>query len=496
MNGIYLYLWLKESKDKLIGLIVDEIAYMNRLIQIVCGENSLYISLYPEAPAVFFSKRAKQGFAKLKFFEDIQSSRILNIEQPNFMPVLELQMEKFSLGEMKIFKIIISLYRDAPNFSIKNAFSQKNLYPRYIKKISKQSIFELTEQELESLSSAPKYIENIVNRIEGIDKYLARELTIENFKKLKAISQGTQTKPRLVTIAPLRISFFAKEYMKEYPSLNTLLEDGLKTFTKTKADVRAKSRKKELIMNMKKRIERLKKELLKEEEIEQYRIVGELILANITKIKRGTETLNLFNPYIQKEIEIILDPIKIPQENAQAYFTRYKKLKRGQPKIRDKIKSLEKKIEGITKQTPEITEAAPFTKPTIKKEKPAPFRSYALPSGSVVYVGKNAKSNAALTFNFAQPNDYFFHVRGYEGAHTILKAQIPKGQKPRKDDIESAAAIAAYFSKAKNQNNVAVSYTQRKYLKKNKKGKPGSVILMREEVIFIKPQIPEAITDV
>jgi len=104
-------------------------------------------------------------------------------------------------------------------------------------------------------------------------------------------------------------------------------------------------------------------------------------------------------------------------------------------------------------------------------------------------VGKNARSNEELTFKYARPDDYFFHTRGYGGSHVLLKARVPKGQKPRKEDIESAAALAAYFSKAKKQTRVPVSYTQRKYLKRNKKGKPGSVILMREEVVFVKPML-------
>ena len=68
---------------------------------------------------------------------------------------------------------------------------------------------------------------------------------------------------------------------------------------------------------------------------------------------------------------------------------------------------------------------------------------------------------------------------------------MPKGQKPQRQDIETAASIAAYFSKAKGQKNVPVSYTQRKYLKKDKKGRLGSVILMREDVIFVDPRLPE-----
>jgi predicted ribosome quality control (RQC) complex YloA/Tae2 family protein len=107
-----------------------------------------------------------------------------------------------------------------------------------------------------------------------------------------------------------------------------------------------------------------------------------------------------------------------------------------------------------------------------------------------VYVGKHARSNQELTFAFARPNDYFFHIRSYEGAHVILRAKIPRGQRPNKRDIDDAASIAAYFSKAKKQKNVPVSYTQRKYLKRNRKGKLGSVILMREDVVFVDPGLP------
>jgi predicted ribosome quality control (RQC) complex YloA/Tae2 family protein len=120
-----------------------------------------------------------------------------------------------------------------------------------------------------------------------------------------------------------------------------------------------------------------------------------------------------------------------------------------------------------------------------------PFHRFLLESGSVVLVGKNARTNDELTFKHARPSDYFFHTRGFEGAHTILKPNIPRGQRPSRQEIMTAASIAAYFSKARKQNNVPVSYTQRKFLKKNKKAKPGSVILMREEVVFVEPELPK-----
>ncbi|MEO0190903.1 MAG: NFACT RNA binding domain-containing protein, partial [candidate division WOR-3 bacterium] len=205
---------------------------------------------------------------------------------------------------------------------------------------------------------------------------------------------------------------------------------------------------------------------------------------------KGMKKINLFNPYTQKEQEIKLDPQKTPQQNAEDYFKEYKRLKKGIPKIQERIKRLEKEIKLLQSKKIIKGKTSEIYIEKSKEKKSLPFRRFILSSGSLVFVGKNAKSNMELTFKFARPDDYFFHIRGYEGAHTILRPALKKGQNVRKEDIEKAAAIAAYFSKVKNQKNVPVSYTQIKYLKKSKKGKLGTVILMREEVVFVDPLLP------
>lgn len=493
MNGIYLYLLLREIENDLIDRSIDEITQMNRLIQIVMGQKALFVSLFPEAPAIFLAKRLKSGFEKLqKLGEEIRSSRIVHVEQPHFMPVVKLLLAKTTLGEPQTLEVIVSLYREAPNFRIKYPHKQKNLFPRYIEKKPKKSILELTESQLalygqKRTAAAEEYL---IKEIEGIDKYLAGELTQDNLKKLKAVILGEKARPKLVSIAPLRLSLFATDYIKAYASFNNLLEESIKKFVTEKSRVWAESRKRASMKKIQARISRLQRKILRDEEIEQYRMMGELLLSNLKKIKKGEKEVQIFNPYTQKNCIIALDPLKTAQENAQIYFRKYKKLKRGQPQIKQKIGALQKELEE-TKAIPlEIPSAVP-SRIRKQKERAQPFRSFRLASGSVVYVGKSARSNEELTFTFARPNDYFFHIRGYGGSHTVLKANVPKGQRPKREDIETAASIAAYFSKLKRQKNVPVSYTQRKYLKKNKKGKPGSVILMREEVVFVDPKLPE-----
>ncbi len=493
MNGIYLHLWLREVKEMIVNRFINDITQQDRVVQIVLGDRALFVSLYPEAPAVYLSKPVKHSFGPVPLpVNELRACKIIDIQQPAFMPRLIVELEKKLTDDINPM-LIISLYREAPNFSIKTVI-QKNLFKRFVEKEPRKSIFELTEEDLALFAhekDPETYREHLLKNIEGIDKNLGRELTLVNLRIFKDILLQEQIKPRLCSVKPLRISLFAAKYIKEYPSFNSLLEDATKQFLLTKNETMVQRHRTILVRDLKKRRARLEKKLTSSAAIEEYRIIGEMILANMAKIKKGVKVVSLLNPYTHKGMAITLDPTQTPQQNAQHYFQRYKKLKRGNPQLHAKIKDLTKEIENI--ETAELpSEALPPHRPAalIRQAKIQPFRTFPLPSGSEVYVGKDAKSNIDLTFRFARPNDYFFHVRGFGGAHTILKAKVPKGQKPRKDDIEAAAAIAAYFSKAKNQNKATVSYTQRKYLKKSKKGKPGLVILMREETLFVKPGLP------
>jgi predicted ribosome quality control (RQC) complex YloA/Tae2 family protein len=115
------------------------------------------------------------------------------------------------------------------------------------------------------------------------------------------------------------------------------------------------------------------------------------------------------------------------------------------------------------------------------------FRIFSLGKGFTLYVGKNAKSNDELTMKFAKPNDLWFHARGAEGSHSVLKCDkignIPK------EIIEKSAQITAYYSKARNSKYTPVCYTYRKYVHKPKGANPGTVTITREEVIMVEPKL-------
>jgi predicted ribosome quality control (RQC) complex YloA/Tae2 family protein len=261
------------------------------------------------------------------------------------------------------------------------------------------------------------------------------------------------------------------------------------------------------LKHLKNELESFEKLHLMDQNIQLYQKYADLLFSQPNLSLKCIENLEL-QDFEGNEVKIPLIPELTLKENAEAYYSKAKKLKASvseklrkndEIKLRyievknaydflvgisnyEKIEEFEKQFSGILKEGRQ--EAGPATK----------FRCFELDDGAVLYVGKNAQSNEELTFGFARPNDYWFHARGVGGSHCVLK--YSKGKEPPQKIIERAAQVAAYFSKAKNSDYVPVSYTQRKYVKKPKRAEKGTVVLMREEVIFVKPEPPAGFSSV
>jgi predicted ribosome quality control (RQC) complex YloA/Tae2 family protein len=121
------------------------------------------------------------------------------------------------------------------------------------------------------------------------------------------------------------------------------------------------------------------------------------------------------------------------------------------------------------------------------------YRHFELGGGWAAWAGRNSANNDELTMRFAKPNDYWMHARGVSGSHVVLRG--PTGEKPPKDIVRAAAAIAAYYSKYRNAGDVPVAWTQKKYVRKPKGSAVGAVVMDREEVILVRPGLPEGASD-
>jgi predicted ribosome quality control (RQC) complex YloA/Tae2 family protein len=262
------------------------------------------------------------------------------------------------------------------------------------------------------------------------------------------------------------------------------------------------------------RIERClkKKEILEKTrqettDMELWKLKGELITANIYAITKGMTTFRAINFYEEAlpEIEISLDPMKTPSENAQGYFKKYNKAKRTLAALviqenqnNQELQYLESVLtalehseneadlaeiraeleqSGIAKKKSKKTCSQQRT----KKSKPLHFVSS---EGFDIYVGKNNHQNDDLTLHFAENTDIWMHTKNIPGSHVIIRTN---GQEIPPTTLLEAANLAAFFSKAKDSSNVPVDYALRKHVKKPNGAKPGMVIYDKNKTIYITP---------
>jgi predicted ribosome quality control (RQC) complex YloA/Tae2 family protein len=246
---------------------------------------------------------------------------------------------------------------------------------------------------------------------------------------------------------------------------------------------------------------------------EEYKKIGDLLLLNLKKLKLGMDKIHLKDPSeSDKEIKVKLNPKLSPNKNVDFYFDKakaekisYKKsielLERAKKDFQ-RLKSIEKKVTSIddVKDLRSIIKELKIKMPADKKEKEeigTKFKHYIIEAKYNVYVGKDSKNNDLLTTRFAKQNDYWFHARSVSGSHVVLRIENVKEAVP-KNILKKTASLAAYHSKAKTAGVVPVSYTFKKYVVKKKSMPIGTVHLLREEVLLVKPEIPkecEYITD-
>jgi predicted ribosome quality control (RQC) complex YloA/Tae2 family protein len=113
---------------------------------------------------------------------------------------------------------------------------------------------------------------------------------------------------------------------------------------------------------------------------------------------------------------------------------------------------------------------------------------YELPGGWRVLAGRTDQDNDRLSLRVARPDDWWFHVRGQPGSHVVL--QGPAGAAPDRETMKTAAAVAAWHSKARRGGQVAVSCTQARYVSKPHGAPPGTVRIRKESILRVRPALP------
>ncbi len=254
------------------------------------------------------------------------------------------------------------------------------------------------------------------------------------------------------------------------------------------------------------KMNKLKGILEKESKEEEYQKLGNLLLINISSIRKGMDTIQLEDIYCDnKPVTIKLDENLSPKKNVDNYFDKAKndrvRLEKSKKLFNDasknyyNLKKIEEKflttkdLEGYSKIMEELNINEEKNK-NYRDDIQNKFKHYLIENKYNLFVGKESKNNDLLTTKFAKQNDYWFHARSVPGSHAVLRLDNTKETVP-KHILKKAASIAAFHSKAKTAGTVPVSYTLKKYVVKKKGMEPGKVALLREDTLLVKPEIPD-----
>ena len=204
------------------------------------------------------------------------------------------------------------------------------------------------------------------------------------------------------------------------------------------------------------------------------------------------------------KIRIKLDPSVSPSANAQKYYKSYQKAKNAEQVLRIQIEQAEAELDYVSSVSDSLSRAESvreldeireelteegYIKTRGKKQKgdkPLPPLEFTSESGFKILVGRNNKQNDRLTLKQADKNDIWFHVKDIPGSHTII---VSNGSTPDEGTILYAAQLAAYHSKAREAGKVPVDYTKVRYVSKPKGAKPGMVIYVNQQTLYVTPRL-------
>jgi predicted ribosome quality control (RQC) complex YloA/Tae2 family protein len=230
--------------------------------------------------------------------------------------------------------------------------------------------------------------------------------------------------------------------------------------------------------------------------------LADVIMASLHLFEHGKNDIELVDFYTGENISVRLKPQQKPQDKAASLYRKNKNRKLEWDQL-DKTITLKNMQAGIIQTKIEELEAIDdfrslknFKKlhgedKVLQKEAQVlPFKTFES-NGFAIWVGKSAQSNDDMLRGYTKKDDIWLHARMVAGSHVLVKTSGIKNIPAIV--IETAAQLAAYYSKNKTETLAPVIYTEAKYVRKVKGSTPGSVLVEKEKVIMVTPKAPEEI---
>lgn len=482
----------------------------------------------PKAPAMFCMLLRKY----------LEGARITAVEQPDYERILEIYFEYYDALNEKIQLCLaielmgkhsnVILYNFDTNVIIgcaHNVGSEKSkerelagLLPYiYPPKQKKQDVLKISFEKFvsivgdfgvlwqEELAESFYYltkplVRTVIEELKISDKPSSDELLLlhNEFKRLV----GLKYLSPYIKEDFSEFSLYPVKEAGKFNSVNEMLDEYFSYHQQQKLIKNLRSKVLIIANNQIKKLSNLKEkqmlQLEKQDKTYSYKEKGDILMSNLHLIKPNLNKIFL-NDFQENPIEIELDELITPIENANRYYKLYKKSKASSEynqKLLEETKNqldyyLEQKfyaeiadsISDLEEIYDEIKEDSKNNNNIPQKKSEIKLKVFDI-DGFRVYLGKNSVQNDYLLSKIASPEDIWFHPFGFAGAHVVLKKNNSKEIVPDKVLFE-AAKITKEYSAGKNASKVPIIYTLRKYVKKGTNKKLAFVTYKNETEILV-----------
>ena len=467
-------------------------------------------------------------------------ARIEKLTQPNWERLLMVDIISHNeLGDSVCLKLAIELMGRSSNLVLVGDDGriidclrrmeyggdvQRRMLPGMIYRLppaqKKPLIFDCDRAQIESALNSSEdgkpLDKRLLDSFSGLSPLVCRELVHRAFYDISCLPDALEAflesvraeefTPTLLTKdgKPAEYSFMQlKQYGSEYEqqSLNSFSELLDAYYSKRELLERRRRRARELSHSVKTARDRIQRKLVcRLEELErtygreEIRKNAELLTANMYRVKRGDSSVTVEDYYTDgcPSVEIKLDILKTPQQNAAAMFKEYNKLKTAEIHLTALVAEGEKQLDYLNSVLDELERAETErdlaeirrelletgylkkqkgAKPD-KSKKQGPMR-FVSSDGYEILVGRSNSQNDELTTKTARRTDIWLHTKSVHGSHVIISCE---GREPPERTIAEAASIAAYYSQGREGGKTAVDYTAVRFVRKPSGSMPGKVV--------------------
>ena len=436
----------------------------------------------------------------------IENAKIIRADVPDYERILELYFENYDeIGERAEFCLAIELMGKHSNIILYNAKSKTILGCMHNVGEEKSQIRELSgglsyvypprKMKKNFLKTSKQEYENFKSNAQNHFYHLTFQILEDSnyeYEKLLSMFENPQ-----IFENEKEYSFFKKNSDFSQTSFNCAIDNYYSRLQNEYILKNLKSNLKNLISRKIKKQQKILEQIASENEktknYEENKLFGDLIYANINKIKEGQSVFEAENYQNGEILKIKLDSDLTPSQNAQNYYKTYSKFKKAQEYSQKRLDDAKDYLNYLNEadlsvdlavnssDLREFKELFDIQKPG-KKEKFLNNIEKKQINGFDIYIGKNHFQNDYILSKIAAPEDIWLHLKDMPSAHIIIKKQEKEIDEKT---VFEAAKLVKSLSKAKNSSKVCVIYTQRKFVRKIPKSKYGLVNYREEKEIVL-----------